>query len=256
VVKDPTSALSQPTITVAQLLKPYPEFVGITQTSLPYGRSHYDSLQAQVSKRTSHGLYFGVSYTVSKYMEAISYLNDNDAKPERVISDSDRPQRLIVHGIYELPFGPGRSFLNTRTPWIRRLAEGWQTMWVITYQSMAPLAFKNAERTNRPDHNPHTVDQWFDIRQFVPQEPFTLHLLSSRVADLRAPGIRKWDLTALKRTRITERVEMKFQAELYNAWNTTHFGTPNTTVTSGNFGRITTALLGPREIQLSARISF
>jgi hypothetical protein len=49
---------------------------------------------------------------------------------------------------------------------------------------------------------------------------------------------------------------LKIRAELYNAFNRTHFGTPNTLVTNTNFGRITGTFLGPREIQLAARIVF
>jgi hypothetical protein len=45
--------------------------------------------------------------------------------------------------------------------------------------------------------------------------------------------------------------------ELYNAFNRTNFGNPNTTLTSTNFGRITgTSFGGPREIQLAARLEF
>lgn len=43
----------------------------------------------------------------------------------RVISDVDRPQRLVTHGIWELPFGPGRPLANS-DPLVRRLVEGWQ----------------------------------------------------------------------------------------------------------------------------------
>jgi len=258
VITDPTSSLSQPTITVSQLLKPFPQFIGLTRASLPLGRSHYDSLQLQVTKRLSSGLYFGAAYTVSKFMEATSYLNANDAKPSSVISDSDRPQRLALHGIYELPLGAGKPFLNSPNPWVRRLAGGWQLNWVITYQSMQALSFSGAERIRRSDRNPRTIDEWFDVSQFVPQEPFTLRRLSSLVADLRAAGLKKWDLTVMKKIPVTERVHMDFRAEFYNAWNTTHLGAPNTTVTNANFGRITGTLAGggPREIQLAMRISF
>ena len=71
-VTDPTSALSQSTTTVQQLLRPYPQYTGITQSSLPYGRSWYHSLQLEVSKRMASGLYFGASYTNSKLIEATS----------------------------------------------------------------------------------------------------------------------------------------------------------------------------------------
>jgi hypothetical protein len=256
VITDPTSALSQSTITVSQLLKPFPQYTGVSQSSLPYGRSGYHSMQLEVSKRMASGLYFGVSYTISKYLEGVTYLNANDAKPEKVISDADRPQRLVLHGLYELPFGPGRKFATSSNPVMKRLVANWQVNWVATFNSGAPLAFSNAERLFRSDKNPFTVDQYFDPAQFVPLQPFTLRAFSSRTADLRAPGINKWDITAQKSVAIREGLSFKVQAEFYNAFNRTHLGTPNTTVTSTSFGRITSTFLGPREIQLSARIVF
>jgi len=256
VITDRASSLSQRTAPVSQLLRPFPHFTGLTRAVLPFGRSHYDSMQLQVRKRFAAGLSFGAAYTISKYIEGTSYLNANDAKPERVISDSDRPQRLVVGGLYELPFGPGKKLLGSTNPVLSRLAGGWQASWVVTFNSMAPLAFSGAERLRRSDRNPHTVDEWFDPRQFVPREPFTLAALSSRVADLRAPGINKWDISVIKTVPVRERVAMKLSAELYNAWNTTHFGTPNTTVTARTFGQISGTFLGPREIQVAARVEF
>src|SRR5262249_51673636 len=149
VITDPTSALSQSTITVLQLLRPYPQYTGVTQSNLPLGRSWYHSLQMEISKRMANGLYFGVSYTNSKFLEAVSYLNANDARPEKVISDADRPQRLVLHGLYELPFGPGRKFLTSNSGLVRRLAAGWQVNWVSTANSGAPLAFGRRARLRR-----------------------------------------------------------------------------------------------------------
>jgi len=256
VITDPTSALSQSTITVSQLLKPFPQYTGVTQSDLPFGRSTYHSLQLEISKRMSNGLYFGVAYTLSKLMEAVSYLNANDAKPEKVISDADRPQRLVLHGLYELPFGPGRRFVSSSNPVVKRIVGNWQVNWVATFNSGAPLAFSSAERLVRSDKNPYTVDQYFDPTQFVPQQPFTLRAFSSRTSDLRAPGINKWDITVQKSVAIREGLSFRLQAELYNAFNHTHLGTPNTTVLSSSFGRITGTFLGPREIQLSGRFIF
>jgi hypothetical protein len=73
-------------------------------------------------------------------MEGISYLNANDAKPEKVISDADRPQRLVLHGLYELPFGPGRKFAASSNPVVKRLVQNWQANWVATFNSGGPLA--------------------------------------------------------------------------------------------------------------------
>jgi hypothetical protein len=255
VVTDSTSSLSQRTTTVSQLLRPFPHFTGLTEAVLPYGRSHYDSMQLQVTRRMAQGLYFGAIYTVSKFMEATSYLNANDAKPERVISNSDRPQRFVVHGIYEMPFGKGRAFLSSPHPVVGHVLGGWQLNWVATYQSGAAIGI-SGQRLFRSDNNPKTVDQWFDVTQFVPLEPFTLRSLSSRIVDLRAAGVKKWDFTLAKSFAVSERLRFRFSAELYNAFNTTHLGSPNTSVTSASFSRITSTTEGPREIQLVGRLSW
>lgn len=238
------------------MLRPFPQYTGVTQSSLPLGRSWYHSLQMEIGKRMASGLYFGVAYTNSKMLEATSWLNPNDASPERVISDSDRPQRMVTHGLYELPFGPGKKFANSSNPVLSRLVGNWQVNWVLTLQSGPPLAFASAERLRRSDNNLFLVDNYFDASQFVPQQPFTLRRTSSRSADLRAPGINKWDITVQKTVVVREGMSFKVQCELYNAFNRTHFGTPNTQVTSPQFGRITGTFLNPREIQLSGRFTF
>lgn len=256
VITDPTSALSQSTITVQQLLRPFPQYTGVTQSSLPLGRSWYHSLQMEISKRMAAGLYFGVAYTNSKLMEATSYLNANAPAPEKVISDSDRPQRLVTHGLFEMPFGPGKKFASSSNPVLSRLVGNWQVNWVWTLNSGAPLAFGSAERLRVSDNNQGLVDNYFDPTQFAPQQPFTLRYTSSRMADLRAPGINKWDITIQKVVAVKEGMSFKVQCEMYNAFNRTHLGTPNTTVTSTQFGRITGTFLNPREIQLSGRFTF
>jgi hypothetical protein len=255
VVTDPTSSLSQRTTTVSQLLRPFPHFTGLTEAVLPYGRSNYNSMQLQVTRRMAQGLYFGAIYTLSKFMEATSYLNANDAAPENVISNSDRPQRFVVHGIYEMPFGKGRPFLSAAHPVLEHVFGGWQFNWVGTFQSGAPISV-SGERLFRSENNPYTIDKWFDTTQFVTQEPFTLRQLSSRIADLRVAGTKRWDVTFAKSFPITERIKFKFAAELHNALNTTHLGSPNTSITSSSFGRITSTSQGPREIQLAGRFSW
>ena len=249
VITDPTSSLSQATTTVAQLLKPFPEFTGLTESMLPTGKSDYNSLQVNVQKRMAHGLYFGAVYVYSKYMEAASYLNPNDAKPAWAISDTDRPQHLVMTGVYELPLGKGKPFLSSVPGAVNKVVGGWQVNWLVTFQSGPPLSFGSAVRTTKSSNNPHTITQWFDTTQFIPLPAFTLNTLSAYVNDLRGAGINKWDMTAVKSVPITERIKLNLRAEFYNAFNTTQFGTPNTTVTSTSFGRVTSAS-NSRVIQL------
>jgi len=258
VITNPTSALSLPTITVSQLLRPFPHLTGLTESTLPYGRAHYDSLQINIGKRMGHGVNFGAAYTASKFLESTSWLNPNDAKPEKVISDSDRPQRFVVYGIWELPVGRGKRYLGTSHRIVDYALGGWQVNWIGTYQSSQALAFSGAERVRRSGNNPHTLLQWFDTTQFLAREPFTLARTSSRIADLRGDGFKKWDITLAKKFTISERIKFGFRAEFYNAWNTTMFGSPNTSVTNASFGRVTGTLAGggPRNIQLSGRVEF
>ena len=255
VVTDPTSSLSQATTTVAQLLKPYPQFTGLTESMLPFGRSDYNSLQVNVQKRMAHGLYFGAMYVFSKYMEAASYLNPNDAKPSWAISDTDRPQHVALTGVYELPVGKGKAFLNSAPGVVQRVIGDWQVNWLVTFQSGPPLSFASAVRTTKSSNNPHRMTQWFDTSQFAPLPAFTLNTLSAYVNDLRGAGINKWDISLVKLVPITERIKLNLRAEFYNAFNTTQFASPNTTVTSTSFGRVTSASYS-RVIQLAGRINF
>ena len=167
VVTDSTSILSKSTVTVQQLLRPFPQFTSINQIALPLGRSNYNSLQVQVGKRLSHGVQFGAAYTLSKYMEATSYLNPNDAKPEHVISGADRPQHLVINGMWELPIGPGKPLLNTTHRVAKRIVEGWQINWISTFQSGQALAFAGADRVSTSSSDQHSVYSWFDTKQFV-----------------------------------------------------------------------------------------
>src|SRR6185295_18755225 len=152
--------LAQSTVTVMQLLRPYPQFTGVTQVGLPAGRSTYNSLQVQGTKRLAYGVQFGVAYTLAKYLESISYLNSNDARPIEAISDSDRLHHLVINGLWELPFGPGKTYLGHG--FLGKVLGGWQTSWVATFQSGAPLAFSNAQRVSTSNNNPQTIFQWFD----------------------------------------------------------------------------------------------
>ena len=189
-------------------------------------------------------------------MQATSYLNPNDAAPAHVISSSDHPHHVAVYGTYELPIGPGKPLLSTGNPVVNRIAGGWQVSWIGTVQSGSPLSFSGAERAYKSNANPNTIGEWFDLNQFVVHQSFTLTQLSSQVADLLSPGLVDWDITAMKAFAIKEGAKLTFKAEFYNAFNHPAFSAPNTTVTSSNFGRITSTASIPRQIQLALRLTF
>ena len=123
-----------------RLLRPYPHFGDLWATTNE-GYSWYHSLQLGAEKRFSKGYTVAASYTFSKFLEAIDLLNQGDPRPTEMISSEDRPHRLSVSGIYELPFGKGRPFLADAHPVASHFVSGWQVSAIYTLQSGPPLNF-------------------------------------------------------------------------------------------------------------------
>ncbi len=111
----------------------------MSQQNIPVGSVWYNSLQTNVQKRYSKGFSLTGSYTFSKNIQALSYLNAQDAVPARTIVPFDRTHVFTLASVYELPFGPGRTFLNTSHSLISRLVGGWQVMGNFTWQSGVPM---------------------------------------------------------------------------------------------------------------------
>src|SRR5262249_54331137 len=139
----PRTNLAATTVARSQLLKPYPQFSGLTAV-MNSGFSWYHGFQLRAEKRLSAGLSAGYSFTWSKFMQAISYLSPTDPTPEKVISDLDRTFRSVVTFVYELPFGKGKLIGNSANPLIRNLIGGWQVQSIYTEQSGQALGFGNA----------------------------------------------------------------------------------------------------------------
>ncbi|MDZ4800170.1 MAG: TonB-dependent receptor [Bryobacteraceae bacterium] len=260
----PGTSLNGATVGRSQLLRPYPHFTGVA-TFDPQGYSWYHSLQARVEKRFSRGYTVNLAYTWSKAMEAVGYLNDVDPMPERVISPNDRTHRVVVSGIYELPFGRGCKLLSTSNRFVNALAGGWQFGGVVTQQSGPPLSFGNAILLTSLDAVPlasaqRSVDRWFNIDAFdrAPgrQLGSNLRTLPSRFSGIRGDGQSMWDLSLLKNFTLREGFKLQFRAETYNALNHPNFSGPNTSPTSTAFGTVTAQNGNPRWWQMALKLSF
>jgi len=259
----PGTGLSGTTVARSQLLEPYPEFTGVSEPT-NQGYSFYNAMQVRYEKRFKTGLTATASYSWSKLIGGLSYLNGGDPMPERVISSSDRTHRLAITWIYALPFGHGQRWVSS-TPVLSTVIGGWQLMGVYTRQSGPPLGFGNAILTCPVSQialsgNQRTVNEWFNTACFnrVSSQQLASNLitLSSLFSAVRGDGIYQFDLSMLKNTRLREGLNLEIRAEAYNALNTPQFSAPTTSPTSSAFGTVTTQFSTPRTIQLAAKFVF
>jgi hypothetical protein len=260
----PGTGLSGTTVTRSQLLTPYPEFTGVSAYT-NQGYSFYNSMQVRYEKRFATGLTATASYSWSKLNGGLSYLNAGDPMPEKVLNAADRPQRLAVTWIYALPFGEGKHWVSS-TPVLSNVIGGWQLQGVYTRQSGPPLAFGNSIMTCPANQislsgDQRTINQWFNTSCFnrvsAQQLANNLITLSSLFGGIRGDGIRQFDLSILKNTRIREGMHLEIRAEAYNAFNTPMFGPPNTSSpTSTAFGTVTAQFSTARTIQLAGKFVF
>jgi len=87
----------------------------------------------------AYGLSVLLSYTFSKTMEQLAFLNPQDARLSREIGAYDVPQRLVISGIYEFPVGPHRKWLNHGIA--KHIIGGWSVNWNMIAQSGIPVGF-------------------------------------------------------------------------------------------------------------------
>lgn len=252
-------------ITRAALLTPYPEYTSVS-TTRNSSSNWYHSLQVSTEKRFSAGYTVQATYTWSKFMDAVGFLNGGDPRPSEVISEQDFPQHLAVSGIYELPVGRGRKFFRNAPPVVSQMIDGWQLTGIYIAQSGAAFGFGNALFTGNLHNIPlpesqRTLNRWFNTDAGFERDPkkqlsYNLRTMSYRFNGCRTDGINNWDLSATKKTRLREGMTLDFRAEFLNAFNHPQFKAPDTLPTSVTFGMVTVQNGYPRRIQLQIKLVY
>jgi hypothetical protein len=203
-------------------------------------------------------------------MEAAELLNAGDPLPTEMISNVDRPHRLTVNGIFELPFGPGKPFGSGASSVLSRIIGGWQVTGIYTYQSGAPLGnwgninfYGSDFESIRLPGDQQTVERWFNTDAgFEKSSAKALgsnrRMFPYRFGFLRGDNYNNIDLSLIKNTMITEGKTFQFKAEFINAFNHALLPNPNLDPTSATFGQITASTQSnyPRRIQLSLKFIF
>jgi hypothetical protein len=142
----------------AQAFLPFPDFGGTTNMNY-IGNSEYNSLQAKLQKRISHGLDFAANYTWSHAMDDAgnplgngigAYRNSSIIPIRQDLTDSgfDTRHRFTFNGFYRLPFGRGESHLSHSSYVVDALLGGWSTNVTWQIQTGQPFSVGTANQTN------------------------------------------------------------------------------------------------------------
>lgn len=266
--------------------------------------SIYHALQTTVSRRWGQG-YFQAAYTFSKNIDATStgntafntaYNDQSNIHASRGISDFNRPQRLAVSYVYDLPFFAHSSGMR------KTALGGWQVSGVSIFQSGLPFSIYDssagtgflgqgstpllgaslapgatiASGLTSGDVHSRVANGYLNPAAFTPApQLYPTQCLSdpnfctTGFGDLgrnlyHGPFQQNWDVSFLKHFKIGERQEVRFAADFFNLWNHTNFGNPSVTdieaylasPTNSPFGKILQSTGNPRLIQFSLRWAF
>lgn len=234
------------------------------------GYSAYNSLQINW-RHTSRRLQTLVGYTWSKSLDISSgygeQFNPVNPRLSRGLSAFDCPNNFVASYSYLLPIdkleGP------------KKLTNGWQISGITRFSTGLPVTIVDNSDTSllgtafggpitldvdTPDlvapvviTNPRkTGGYYFNADAFAHAPVGQIGTADRRF--FHGPGINNWDMALLKDTRLTERMDLQFRAELYNVYNHTQFLAPNGIMTS-TLGQVTGAA-SPRIGQLSLKLNF
>jgi outer membrane receptor protein involved in Fe transport len=268
--------LAQPTVAKAQLLRPYPQFDGVTSANASWASSIYHSLTAKAEKRYSKGLTVLVSYTYSKMMDmgigvfagenlgGASFQDNTNLRAERSVSTLDQTNRFTLNTVYELPFFKNGKGLQGR------LLGGWEIGTIFLAYSGSPLGIGSSvngtfsqgggQRPNWTGVSPAlpnpSPQRWFDTTQFTTPAAYAFGNSGRTYTGLRSDPARQVDVSVLKNTKLFERLKLQFRAEFFNLTNTPRFDTPNTSQGNAQFGVVSSMANQPRVIQFALKLVF
>ena len=282
--------LTQPTVELAQLELPFPQYTSGSDPGAYFGNSSYQALQAKVEKRFSSGGTLLVAYTFSKIISDVETLttwldgptgvagiqNWYNLRQEYALSSFDSRSRLTFSYVVDLPFGKGHKFLSGVHGAADKLVSGWGFNGLSTFQDGFPLGltaspnltgFNTGLRPNvTPGCNPvlstpatSRLNEWFNTSCYSVPGIFTFGSEARTDPVLRGPGTNNWNASIYKKTAITERFRQEFRAEAFNLFNRVQFGNPGTgasTAAANTFGIVSSQLNSPRLIQLALKLTY
>jgi hypothetical protein len=231
--------------------------------------SAYNSFQASLEKRFSHGLQLQAAYTLSKSLDwASSFeetVNPFNYKASRALSLFNSKQRFVVSYYWEFPIPRYNGFAG-------KLLDDWSMSGIVQLQSGFPIRIQTQSDNE-------LISSLFFLGAGAPQLTGPLqiqnpkknrgsYLNPAQFADPAlgtfsttprsiccGPGENQWDVTFSKRIALSESKYMQFRADIFNLFNKTQFVNPDGNFSSKTFGQVLQAR-DPRLLQFALKFYF
>ena len=245
------------TATVAQALRPYPQFGTITYWWSPLGKTWYDSLQMKATKRFSHGLSFTSVFSWQKQLvlgaannpqagsSAGGYTDVFNRQLNKSISQYDQPFVFNISLNYSTPRLSGNKILSwAARDWtfgtLLQYASGLPIQSPAAQNALSTVLFQNTLADRVPGVPLFTKD--LNCHCFDPSKTFVLNpaawtdppagqfgTAAPYYTDYRYQRRPQENLGVGRTFRIREKATLNIRAEFTNLFNRTEINNPTST---------------------------
>ena len=293
----PASTASYQTTTASPYVDPrapYHNWFSLYST-FNAGKANYDALELEETHKMARGLYLDANYTLAKNLADnqgdtpaafAGEVNYGIPIADRFHIASDygnvegtRRQRALLSGIYQLPFGQGRAFVNGGG-WRNSLLGGWEMNTVTLLETgpwLTPSISNSYDQSNtnvvnrgaylRPDqissnfYSGQSRAHYFNLAAFSPTPVGAGRFGNAGVGVLQGPGTKTVSLGLAKVIQVKERMRVRFESTFTNVFNHTNFAPPATQIdNTTTFGVLSAPQIaenaGNRTGQAALRIDF
>jgi hypothetical protein len=249
-------------LSVAQAIRPFPQFANIPVIGNADGKTWYDSLQLKVTKRLSHGLNLGTVFTWQKSLQegvdgnpnlsigSGQYVNNVLANPHtsKSISRWDQPYVFIFTGSYQLPkWAPTKALGYALKDWqigaLMQYASGLPIPTPASTGNLANQIFQPTLADRVPGQPLYNVD--FNCHCFDPSTNFILNKdawaipasgkfgnAAQYYSDYRYQRHPQESMNIGRTFHFKERVSLNLQMGFSNVFNRTYLADTNLSVTN------------------------
>jgi Carboxypeptidase regulatory-like domain/TonB dependent receptor len=292
----PASTTPFVTTTASPFVDPRSPYTNWTElfSTFNAGEANYRAFELDATHKMQRGLYFDANYTLadnkadnqgdvpSGFAGEVNYglpIADRfNIRQDLGNVEGTRRHRMLLTGVYQLPVGKGRNFMNVGG--VRDvLLGGWDLTTVTLLETgpwLTPTISSSADQSNtnvenrgalaRPDvvsnhfYTGQSRAQFFNLAAFSPTPAGAGRFGNSGVGILQGPGTAAVSLGVAKSFRISEQVHARFESTFTNVLNHTNFAPPATAIDSSTFGALngaqTAENAGNRTGQAALRVDF